>query len=540
MKNIFNKLKPTHQVQRNNSRRPLLQSHGNIQEANDYPDHGHPPLLTQNTFSLDQCLQGNSTLQELANVLKGASDVISYTSEASSPQQNLKQRVCRIIQRSMSEHFPKPPLDLDQNLQQHLRSVQNTVFNEIMTLGPLLHSKGLMGCLIDCYQNQIFNQLESLLPNISSANTSIVLMNWIKNTYQSQEFLGHPDLQKMAPTEYVNKQQVEEWEAKVKDKLRENVQTEIRGSLEKILRHERVPRHHNREEAYVQLYVDTIQCINYFPKQTQNIPELSQEMKAVCFQELQLFVKRYVDEQTETLGKWAKMDKPEMVHFFKVLKTCRELRQYIQTEDRTSLLSEIEEMLENTESSTLKHLMDIVTDMAESHLKNYFKTGNKQLFFLLDAVKKHFPKLSYCQDEQRRVMDDAYKLIVHIYVKHLIKTSQRKLKKCWSSDVEKTITDDAELIHIKISDLAPGVQKRNLLLVKVVDVLNCQDIDTMKLIVATMQKYYLTDSSEDLKLLSNLLQWKGLSKWEVREVLDALPTEHQPRPRSRCWSCCCC
>lgn len=53
----------------------------------------------------------------------------------------------------------------------------------------------------------------------------------------------------------------------------------------------------------------------------------------------------------------------------------------------------------------------------------------------------------------QRVMNEAYSVIVHIYVKHLLKTSQRKLQKSWKANVLQTVTEDAGLLHNFMSDL---------------------------------------------------------------------------------------
>lgn len=108
-------------------------------------------------------------------------------------------------------------------------------------------------------------------------------------------------------------------------------------------------------------FLSLFKCINAMPKEAQEISsKLSDEVREVCFQELLmflerwesshiitsqtitvsaqivrlssqikeccLFVWRYSSEQTEILGKKAKMDKPETIHFFKTLKTCKELK----------------------------------------------------------------------------------------------------------------------------------------------------------------------------------------------------------------------
>lgn len=53
----------------------------------------------------------------------------------------------------------------------------------------------------------------------------------------------------------------------------------------------------------------------------------------------------------------------------------------------------------------------------------------------------------------QRVMNEVYKLISHIYLKHLVRTSHSKLTKRWSPDVGQAVTEDAELLHNTISNL---------------------------------------------------------------------------------------
>ncbi|XP_040916022.1 exocyst complex component 3-like protein [Toxotes jaculatrix] len=529
---------------KDNSRTPLIkENNNNIQDGYDQAGDGYD-LPCQNTFHEEQCLQNKNPVrsQELAQLLEVVPDAISITSEdgymctvqpePSSGQHNLTLSVVSLIQRSVSEHFPKPPTHPDQNLRQHLLHVQEAVVSELVRLGPLLDPKGLMGCLIDCYHRQTFDHLHSLLQNVTSTHSSFVLMNWATHTYHSKELLGHPELQKMDPIKKVDVLLFKEWSEKAKDKLLENVQTEVRRSLEKILQIETRQGHCDCEEDYVGLYVDIIQCIDAIHKEAQKISsKLSHQVQEICFRELLIFVSRYNTEQTEALGKIANMDKPATIHFLKTLRTCKELKQYVQTKGtgiKTSPLKETVQTLENLEASALDLLMDVVADIAESHLKKYF-TSDSRRFLLLSALKEHFPKLRFGLEEQKTVMDEAYKLIVRIYVKRLVKISQSKLKKRWSADVGQTVTEDAELLHNTISDLAPGVQQWNLMLLRVTDILECNSIEALKITVASMQKQFLTKSN-DMEFLRTLLRWKGLSKREVTEVLDALPPDFQPRP----------
>ena len=120
---------------------------------------------------------------------------------------------------------------------------------------------------------------------------------------------------------------------------------------------------------------------------------------------------------------------------------------------------------------------------SQSHLKEYFKSNNRR-FFLINAVQSLFSELTCSQDIKKvrknlrlnsqiffltflvqylqhlsifcvsqRVMDEVYKLIAHIYLKHLIKNSQRKLRRVWSDDIGETVAHDAELLHDTFSNL---------------------------------------------------------------------------------------
>lgn len=53
----------------------------------------------------------------------------------------------------------------------------------------------------------------------------------------------------------------------------------------------------------------------------------------------------------------------------------------------------------------------------------------------------------------QRVMNEAYKIIVHTYIKLLIKIKLSKLQKCWSPNVGQTVAQDAEWLHETFSDL---------------------------------------------------------------------------------------
>ncbi|XP_078133702.1 exocyst complex component 3 [Sander vitreus] len=516
---------------RRDSRRPLIENNNNNDE-NQQDGTCCDSVVAQNNSNRNEerHLQSEEQIngQPLAELLGVAPDADHI----------------HLILSSVSQRFPNPPVDVAQNLHQHLFNVQETVHKELVKLGPLLKPMGLMECLIESYHRHTFEHLDDLLNKISSSKNFFTLMMWLRDTYLSQEPCGQSDLHEMDPMKTVDMLLFTECAAKAKDKLLEHVKKEVRGILEGILQHER------STEAYDELYLDTIQCIDAMHRTAQTISQkLSDYVQEVCFQELAMFLKCYTTVQTE---KKAKMDKPETKPVFKTLNNCNKLKQYVQTKAKGTLLKETKDhsvfeetvaMLEDMKRSTLDLLMTIVNNTAKSHLKRYFKSDNKEFFLLIDEVKSLFSELSCCQDIglQKKVTDEAYKLIAHVYLKHLILNKRSKLRRCWSPNVGQTIAEDAEILHDIFSVLAPDVRQWNLMLLKVKDLLECESSDMTKLTVGSMQIDCCT-WSEDLELLPKLLQWKGLSGWEVREVLKVLEDlpgyQPTPRPRSVFWFGC--
>ncbi|XP_026174839.1 exocyst complex component 3-like protein 4 [Mastacembelus armatus] len=555
-----NMIRRLSKILRSDSLKPLIENNNNnniLHDGYDMEGNGYNGPMAPGIFSLEEekCPQPQViSLQDLAEILQVAPDAVSCSSSDNEeqvclivppePTQKNRKQVVHLMQISAMQHFPKPPADLNQNLMEHLEEMHKAMFNELVRLGPLLDSLGLTECLIECYHCQMFTHLDNLLPNISSAQNFFLLMDWVQKVYQSQELLGHPDFQDLDLIKKVDPQLLTAWQANATKHLLEKVQEEVRKSLENILQNERTQERCDTEEDYVGLYVDTIQCVAAMPNYALKISsQLSDQVQEVCFQQLLIFVKRYSTEQTNSLERKAKMDKPQTIHFFKTLKTCKELKQHFEPEGegiRTSLLKGTAETLEVMETFTVKLLMDTAAKMTEKHLKAYFKTHNKQFSVFLDALKSFFPEPTYCQDVRETVMGEAYEIIVRIYIKRLIKTRKRNLKKHWSpdADVGDTVAKDAQLLHDTILALAPEVRNWNHLLLNIKEVLDCTNTETIKIPVAIMQQKWLTNSREDLLLLRTLLQWKGLSRRDVKKVLAALPSDHQTRARSRPWYCC--
>lgn len=50
-------------------------------------------------------------------------------------------------------------------------------------------------------------------------------------------------------------------------------------------------------------------------------------------------------------------------------------------------------------------------------------------------------------------MVELYKIIAHTYLRSLVKVRQDTLTRCWSTNIDQTVTEDAEFLHDTISEL---------------------------------------------------------------------------------------
>ncbi|XP_054913291.1 uncharacterized protein LOC129377407 [Poeciliopsis prolifica] len=318
-------------------------------------------------------------------------------------------------QSSKQVSFPELPSDLGKHLDQHLEAVDEIIKNNHVTSG-------------DDFLCQIRTHIDALLQNITTTKSCVILTNWIS---QRKDQLDHSELGLL-----------DERELKTEDKLLEIVKVEVIDSLRKILDADRTQMDYS-EEAYAQLYVDVIQCTNAMPKLVQK-RLLSNKVKKVCFQELQSFVERYNTEQEEILCKKAEAwrGKPESIHFLKTLRTCKELRQHIRAEGsvKAGSVDKTKKILQKLEARTLELIKKIATELAESCLKDYFRSPSKpsgrsllhqpgeRHCELFDSLRHQFPKLPYAVDEQMMVMNEVYKVVADSYLNHLLLKSQLVLK----------------------------------------------------------------------------------------------------------------
>ncbi|XP_029972860.1 uncharacterized protein LOC115406773 [Salarias fasciatus] len=482
------------------------------------------PLMEKNT----QDSQEEQRVQmDLNTVLQDLPVILDVPRSGSSEAGTIKEQCNSHMMMFWTKIITQPPQNLEENLQEHLRKVEEDVVLHLKRLRLALEPHGLMGYLEDCCHRRMIHYLQSLLQRVSSSRSCFKLLYWARHTYlRIEEFSNHDD-QKIDGWD--------EWETKAKDKLFPYVQKELQGHLDKILEDHKVQETCDNEESYVKLYVDVVQCTDAMFDNAKLIDqELSDRVLQVCSQELLAFAKRYIAWQREFLKK-----QPETVHFLKTLRTCRGIRTYVQDQH---MKEETAELLTEMETFTRGLLTEVVTDDVEKSLHRYFKSDSR-CTFQFASVENHFPQLDFAADEHKAVMGDIYKGVAHVYFKHLIGTSMRKLRKKWSEDIGTTVHEDAVELHSIISGRAKDVQQYNKLLLSIEEVLTCSDMEGMKLTMAAIQKE-CHGQSEDLQLLPDLLLWRGYPRRDVVTVMEALPFA-PPVPRSRfwllqsCWGFCC-
>ncbi|XP_041702925.1 exocyst complex component 3-like protein isoform X1 [Coregonus clupeaformis] len=437
----------------------------------------------------------------------------------------LLQRYFHLIEASVDKHFPKLPVGNTVNqLEGFLIEMQRTVLVELLRLAPLLKEVQLLKHLIACYHQRMFDCLHQILQHVNTKKEAFTVLDWVLHTYLSQELLGHPDLWDEA-LHAVDLLLLTEWIPQAEKKLLATVQEDISTSLRRILQNEESGREVcvSGDEAFIQLHLDVIQCINAVLQKAKMMSQtLTLKVQIVCWQELQDFVERYVNVEKKHLQKQARMGTSGTMHFFKTFNTCNELKLYISriARDDTSFdcVKPIS-TLKGLEALSWKLLLERPIKLAQISLKKYFKREDEQMENLIKEIEKHFHYLPKDQDTQKTVINEAYQRITLLYLQHLVQSNHGKLVKRWDY-VGKRVMHDAELLHSIFSCLNPDVKQWNIILIKVREVLECSDIESLKIIVSEILRDCSSTSAAEH--LPALLRWKGGLSWrQTREVLEA-------------------
>ncbi|KAG5285178.1 hypothetical protein AALO_G00000420 [Alosa alosa] len=150
-------------------------------------------------------------------------------------------------------------------------------------------------------------------------------------------------------------------------------------------------------------------------------------------------------------------------------------------------------------------------------LRQYFREGDTHLKQLLRELKSQFKNLPRECDTHKVVMDAVYSQIVSLYLQQLLLSNRTDLEKMWS-EVGVVIREDAEEMQEVFSQQNVNVEKKNELLLKVADIVSCEDVDALKISCLQLSTDYPDVSKKQLK---KLLQWRGgLSSQKVKAVME--------------------
>ncbi|KAJ8341355.1 hypothetical protein SKAU_G00336460 [Synaphobranchus kaupii] len=429
--------------------------------------------------------------------------------------QNWFTKFTQLVEQAGTQKIPQPPLERTGSeyhvLSEYLQLVQETVLEELKRLSPSLRETPLFDCVVENFHRCIFAQLDQVLQCTLTADQTYLVLNWVAHVYLSKELMGHPDIKDNC-SNGLDMLVFSDWLQRAENKLLTAVQEAVLERLCSILRSEEIywgvyiP---GDEENFIKLHVDVIQVLQGCIKQAGKTSErLKVKVQAICYQELLVFLeKTYV----HTIASNRNDDSIKAVH-----------------------------SLKSIEAQSLELVLREPFFKAEASLKEYFKKGNRTKLDVIEEISAHFSTLPKTNQEAHKIaVDTAYERLTSLYLKCLLQSNKSELERSWS-DVGSEVTENAKYLHKMFSCLNPEVKKRNQALLNVGKVLKSNDINAQKITVAEMRIDCPDMSQEQVRIL---LRWKGLSRSQVREVLDACgeytfdPPNNKPRWYRQWYRC---
>ncbi|XP_059907516.1 uncharacterized protein LOC132457298 [Gadus macrocephalus] len=442
-----------------------------------------------------------------------------------------------LIKRSAVKHFPSPPPGGDsvltsELLKEHLNSVRRAVHDELQRLIPLREKNKNLAGLVPSYHRLAMDLVHALLERILSSQQAFVLLEWLCNAYLSRGFLGDPDFSENQERSSVDMNLYSETVVCVNQTLRTTLERDVQSSLDEIFK---------RQESEFwrswELHTDVIKCIDGPIVRAESISENVQKFtRQVCYPKLQEFLERFTTAKQELLKRYEKTPKMTVETCLKTLNTLHSLVSYIQpsTDGGTRDLPAEETLraLRALETAARTSMGQALVKIIKERLKSHFKSREED--FLLTEMKEMFSAEDCCPDVQKEALDLAYEQVSALYQLKLASTKKKELEKRWGPEVGQKVTQDAQHLHKTFSDLHPGVRQQNHVLLKVEELIQSQDVDSVKLTLSEMMQ--LCQSEESKKWLPSLLKLNSLSGAQVQEVLEAVQ-EPNTRETRTLFSC---
>ncbi|KAJ8341354.1 hypothetical protein SKAU_G00336450 [Synaphobranchus kaupii] len=459
--------------------------------------------------------------------------------------QNWFTKFTQLVEQAGTQKIPQPPLERMGSeyhvLSEYLQLVQETVLEELKRLSPGLRGTPLFDCMVENFHRCIFAQLDQVLQCTLTADQTLLVLNWVAHVYLSKELMGHPDIKDNC-SNGLDMLVFSNWLQRAEKKFLTAVQEAVSERLCSILQSEEIywgvciP---GDEENFIRLHVDVIQVLHGCIKQAGKTSErLKVKVQAICYQELLFFLEKYAEREKKQLKKRAELDR---MYPFRTFSSSMELRKYVHTiaSNRNDDSIKAVHSLKSIEDQSLELVLREPFFKAEASLKEYFKKGNRTKLDVIEEISAHVSTLPKTNQEAHKIaVDTAYERLTSLYLKCLLQSNKSELERSWS-DVGSEVTENAKYLHKVFSCLNPEVKKRNQALLNVGKVLKSNDINAQKITVAEVRIECPDMSQEQVRIL---LRWKGLSRSQVREVLDACGeyTFDLPNNKPRWYRQCCC
>ncbi|XP_030213179.1 uncharacterized protein LOC115544396 isoform X1 [Gadus morhua] len=442
-----------------------------------------------------------------------------------------------LIKRSAEKHFPSPPPGGDivltsELLKEHLNDVRRAVHNELQRLIPLREKNKNLAGLVPSYHRRAMDLVHTLVERISASQQAFVLLEWLCNAYFSRGFLLDPEFgenQQRSPVDGLCMHLYSETVECVNQTLRTTLEEDVQSSLDEIFQ-----RQESKEywRSWT-LHTDVIECIDGQIVRAKSISENVQEFtRQVCFLKLQEFLKSFNTAKQKLLKTYEKDPKLKEKTCLQTLNTLHGIVSYIQpsTDGGTKDLQAEETLssLRALRTAARTSMGEALVKIIKERLKSHFKDREED--FLLTEMREMFSAEDCCPDVQKEALDLAYERVSTLYLYRLVVTKKKELEKRWGRDVGQKVTQDARHLHKTFSDLHPGVCQQNHVLLKVEELIQSQDVNSVKITLSGMMQ--LCQSEKSKKLLPPLLKWNGLSGAQVQEVLEAVQVPNTRETRT--------
>ncbi|KAI4888311.1 hypothetical protein NFI96_017626, partial [Prochilodus magdalenae] len=529
----------------------------------DSRDSGTDPYIQ----ALDSQDEGQKVLSVLADILLGdlgsqeqpAEQVkqwakrngITPGGKKGSYSQNWLTDYLEIVDMSVEKHFPirppEGPRDSYQKTLRYLNSALRSVRREVFGLTPVLEDAGLLSYLVDSYNRRLLAVLEVLMDRSSSVEETFLLLHWAKQTYFSHGFKDSSNIQD-GVIRVSDPLLLTHWFEKSKQKLLILIQRDISNMLQNILQYNETPCDYKNEEDFIKVYLDVIQCLNATRQQSKIFSQILMDaVQRLCFDELHIFVQRYVKDEKKRLETQKSRNTYSLQDMYRIINTCKHIRSYafdlMDSNNDTDISTVL--VLENMEGQVLSIIQELFADLAEDKLKKYFKQRDTyHINILLGVIKKMLeplPQMEQGKGTKQCIVNVTYQIVTGAYLRCLMQSKRDKMEKIWGA-IDRRMTTDAQRFHCTFSELSISDDKQKEFLNRMSDILRHNDINYLK---SLGQELYSSFPKESEEHLHAMLKWKGLSKRQIREILDVRQEAYEdgghvtPR-RLTYWSYCLC